>query len=123
MICVSCGNIDRQIMKVMRAATVAVAFCVAAFSSSVFSADKPAESAEDECATFHKYAATVMDARQAGVAMPEMMEIAGDSKLLKHIVVQAYKQARFGSEKMQKRQVDDFANDIYLECFEAVSAK
>lgn len=110
-------------MKGLRLTAVAVVLSAGAFSSSAFSADKPAGNGEDECAAFHKYAVTVMDARQAGVAMPKMMEMAGDSELLRHIVVQAYKRARFGSEKIQKREIDDFANDIYLECFEAVSAK
>lgn len=63
-----------------------------------------------------------MTARQNGVAMSKMVDIAdksGDKSagdLATNLVVLAYGQPHYQTEEMKQKTIDDFANDAYLSC-------
>ena len=72
--------------------------------------------ADNPCEELHQLATTVMQARQNGAAMPEMMRIASDNPLARAIVQDAYNAPRFSTREYQQRETEDFANTVYAEC-------
>ena len=77
---------------------------------------EPEGGEEINCEQYFTLAESIMGARQKGVAMPEMIKIAGDSALFRALVVTAYEKGRYSTEKYQTRAVSDFANEVYMMC-------
>jgi hypothetical protein len=75
---------------------------------------------EEACKSYHELATSLMDARQSGVSLVKAMSIT-DRKFLQDLTIKAYKQPRYRVEENKKRAAEDFANRIYLECYEALS--
>lgn len=91
--------------------------------------------ADDLCDGISKLATTVMHARQNGADMAKMMSIASkpctgksgdDLKLCnllrpiqQSLVVEAYKQPRYSTTSYQEKATSDFANSMYLACYES----
>jgi len=67
------------------------------------------------CKNFESFAEVIMIGRQGGVSMSTAMGD-GASELLNHIVVNAYEKPRYRGDEMQRMEVEDFKNDVYLEC-------
>jgi len=78
--------------------------------------DVPSQSQVDVCKDISGTATSVMQARQNGVPIVEMMDIAGDSELLRYIVMQAYEGPRYSTEPHKKRAEVEFSNRMFLEC-------
>lgn len=101
------------------AKSLACAFITATLSVSVMAEDGNA------CESIYKAAEQVMEARQAGVAMPKMMGLVtnfegvtdGFKSAYKSIIIAAYEQPQYSTEKMQQRTVTKFANNISLQCY------
>lgn len=67
-----------------------------------------------------------MQGRQSGVTMAEMMSIADegeDAGFIKSIIIAAYERPRYRSPSGIEREVREFQNDIYLECFKSWAVK
>lgn len=85
-----------------------------------------AAQAEDEennwrksCEMYSSLAETVMEARQAGLPMSDMMDLVMDGslrKLTEEFIIEAYKTPRYSSERMKREAVIDFKDDVYHEC-------
>lgn len=71
----------------------------------------------DFCSNVGKLARTIMEKRQLSVSMSEMIEIAGDSKLILFIVEDAYEISRYNSETVVQNVVNDFENKYYQACY------
>jgi len=69
----------------------------------------------EQCRRYEEFAETLMQGRQAGVPMSTALGTT-DNELLNHLVVSAYEKPRYGTENMQQREVEDFRNEVYLEC-------
>jgi len=70
------------------------------------------------CEQVEKLAGTIMKARQNGTPMSRLIKKA-DSEGIKQLIVMAYEQPRFASEKYQKRAIEKFKNKVYLECYKS----
>ena len=82
-----------------------------------------AESGEQEinCEQYFDLGKKIMEGRQAGVPMPDMIKIAGDNAFFRAMVITAYERGRYSTEKYQNRAISDFANEIYMVCVKGSS--
>lgn len=71
------------------------------------------------CTDLSELAEKYMTLRQQGVPMSDVMETAGDSRIIQGIVIDAYDSPRYSTERTKTRQRQDFRNDVYLECIKA----
>ena len=94
------------------------------FSVSAF-ADKK-EGGTDLCKTFSSIAVQIMTARQQGVPMVDVLEIAAQGKskefntLAKKLVVSAYEQPRFMTQQNVQRSIDKFRDQVTLDCVKSI---
>ena len=79
------------------------------------------------CAMYADMAKNIMEGRQGGISMAEMMEIAGKSDIIKDIseemVIQAYEYPRYNTERYKRRTAEDFRDQWYLICIKARRAE
>lgn len=66
------------------------------------------------CESVGLLAQTVMEARQSGVAMQDVMQ--GANELTKQLLIAAYEQPPYVSAAAKQRSITNFQNDVYLEC-------
>jgi hypothetical protein len=103
----------------MKTTKLAIALCLFAGASFAQEAPAPAEKdAVDACATVGDLAESVMRNRQQGISMSRMMEIAKDSDLVRAIVIAAYDQPRMSVDRNIQRSIDDFRNEVMLQCYQ-----
>lgn len=76
-----------------------------------------------DCKMIGDLAEKTMEARQVGVPMSKMMEIAKDDRLLKSIILDAYKKPRFSTEEFQRSATVDFRADWEVACYEVRNKK
>lgn len=76
-----------------------------------------------DCKVIGDLAEKTMEARQVGVSVSDMMDIAKDDRLLKSIILDAYKRPRFSTEEVQRRVITDFRADWEVACYEVRSKK
>ena len=95
-------------------------FIAALLTSSLISPAVAGDSRNELCTSISSYANVVMTARQAGFSMSKLMSVAGledpAAAGAKEIVIAAYGQRRWNSERGQQRAIEDFENDIHLGC-------
>lgn len=70
----------------------------------------------EHCSAYSSLAARVMEGRQAGITMSESMKIMADDGTMQQLVISAYEQPRYATERMQKRAIVDFENTVHLAC-------
>jgi hypothetical protein len=76
--------------------------------------------ANELCEAQSNLASTIMDARQNGMPMLDMMKAVGpDAPLAKILVRAAYDSPRYHSEEMRTYATTEFSNEVYLMCVEA----
>jgi hypothetical protein len=85
-----------------------------ALSAPLAHADEPVS-----CADVGKLAQTVMDSRQAGVTMSDMMDVVDGIKALQNLVRMAYDKPRMSTEEMMTRSAQDFRNEVEAVCYRA----
>ncbi|MCR4143675.1 hypothetical protein [Alcaligenes faecalis] len=73
------------------------------------------------CEQIYEDAYATMKARQAGIPMPEIMEMAGKYHGLRNMVMFAYRSPQFGEHRPERREGAsvEFANDYYQACLTA----
>lgn len=76
-----------------------------------------AEEEKDICDSLESFASGVMKTRQHGISLKKVLSPAKD-KMLRYIIIEAYKVPGFSTDKHRKKAVIDFSNRIYLECLE-----
>lgn len=65
----------------------------------------------------------LMAARQGGVPMVELMELAGDNTLLQDMVKSAFAIPAFSTDSIKQRQITEFENTHYAACLEHAPRK
>lgn len=77
----------------------------------------------DSCRSYSEAARTVMENRQAGTKMAELMDWAANNKgheeISKYMVIAAYKKPAYRTPENQERTIINFENDMFLECITA----
>lgn len=81
--------------------------------------------ADDSCSQFYGLGETIMKSRQNGVPLPTMMGVVNEADkglkdVLKDVVVNAYSQPRYNSKDLQIKVINEFANDLYVQCLKSV---
>jgi hypothetical protein len=76
----------------------------------------PLAAETDPCEQLGQVAATVMEARQAGVPLSTVMDIM-DSDLGQALALDAYNQPRYRVEENQLRAIEDFRNEVERVCY------
>jgi len=72
------------------------------------------------CSDLSETAATIMEKRQGGASMSQIMEIVTDSKIMQEIVIEAYEVRRHPAPMWQEREIDDFRDKWYLTCYKLI---
>lgn len=91
--------------------------------TSLWSQPANAETPAQTCEMFNKIAEAVMTARQSGVALSDLMsdfESITSDPYFSQMLIDAYDQPRFTTEEVQKRTIQEFANEHYSQCIKAV---
>ena len=70
------------------------------------------------CTVISNFAETIMDARQKGVPIKDLMEKSGDNQITAGIIRQAYDAPLWGSSEFKKQAVTEFSNDWYKSCMQ-----
>ncbi len=100
----------------MKTLLITLAICL--FLSAPSQAEK---SWQEKCATVGIFAEIVMENRQAGVSMAKMMELTDADAVLSHeIIINAYSSPRYSTERVQKREVENYRDRWYLDCVRAL---
>lgn len=85
-------------------------------SSGLAYAESSAEPTKhEECKLYGRLAAKLMQARQAGVPISQVIELIASER--HELVFAAYELPRASTEEYRRRAIEDFENDIYVECF------
>lgn len=66
------------------------------------------------CEDLENLARSVMNSRQSGVSMSDMVKVAPEFKWM---IIAAFEQPRFSTEENQTEASQDFANTIALACY------
>jgi hypothetical protein len=75
-----------------------------------------------DCTAFHEIGTTIMTHRQNGVDLSKILKVAAEATdkkagaLIKALAVRAYQLPRYQSESYRQRAIQDFANDLTVEC-------
>ncbi len=73
---------------------------------------------EELCQGYYTTAELIMQHRQQGTPMPEMMGYVDGNGVLEAMVGDAYRQPRYSTAEYQRDLVREFANGAYLICLE-----
>ena len=71
-----------------------------------------------DCTMLHDVAEQIMIARQNGAPITKVIELSKAVPGIKPLIIAAYKETKFNSEKYQQNAVSEFANQVYLACVE-----
>lgn len=87
-------------------------FLTAILSTTAFAEEKSA------CESYSDLANTVMEHRQNGGGFKSMWKVAKDSNdsIIKDLVLQAFEQPVYSTEKYQQKATQEFAIDVYVAC-------
>lgn len=75
------------------------------------------------CKVLEQTAGLVMQARQDGMAMSDLLEAVQHNKLGQAVVIDAFKVSRYHTQSMKQRAVQDFKNLIFKTCYNEIVAK
>ncbi|WP_175137418.1 hypothetical protein [Achromobacter animicus] len=94
-----------------------------AATSTVFGASVSAEDRK-ACSVSSSLGKTVMEARQAGMPMSELMDVfskpgrADDGEFGRTLVEWAFEDPRYSTEEAKERAIRDFENEVYRACYQ-----
>ena len=76
------------------------------------------DSGEDmaSCAQYARLAEAVMRLRQMGGSLQTVLEVAEAGTFSETIILNAWERPRVSTESVQRRIVQDFADEVYLAC-------
>lgn len=83
--------------------------------------------ADDACAEFEGLAEVVVKAKQRGLPMSKAMTIIGEAgdnpmarRILRALIMDAYKLPNFSSEEYRQKQVVEFRNSVASTCYKVL---
>ena len=102
----------------------------ALLASSLGSTAVADELTHEGCTGLSSLANTIMTARQTGVSMSKLMNadfVKGSDEEVREVyefmIITAYEQTRWNSERGQQRAIRDFENDLHLGCVQQLRAE
>ena len=76
----------------------------------------PVFAQEDPCIILGELAATIMELRQGGANMGDVISLS-DNELARMLVIEAYDTPRFSTEGYKQQAIADFANGVMVVCY------
>ena len=76
----------------------------------------------DTCQAIERIATAVMEARQNGVPMSQLMGVADDNSVMQDMVIEAYNHPAYRTRDVKNRTIRNFADRQYRLCFEVFRA-
>ena len=98
---------------------LAIVFCFAGVGAAEETETK--ELTMDRCAKISELAGHVMKSRQRNVPMADVVNFFPAGSPWIEIVIKAYEKPRMSVEENQQNMIQDFQNQLYLECVKAVT--
>lgn len=98
---------------------LAIVFCFAGIS--LAEETETNELTMESCARISELAGHIMDSRQSNVPMTDVVNVFPAGSPWIEIVIKAYEKPRMSVEENQQNMIQDFQNQLYLECTKAVT--
>jgi len=76
----------------------------------------------DQCAKISELAGQIMKFRQSNAPMTDVVNIFPAGSPWIEIVIKAYEKPRMSVEENQQNMIQDFQNQLYLECVKVVTS-
>jgi hypothetical protein len=97
-------------------------------NKSVINPPVQSESSDDwrsRCNSVGALSESIMSGRQHGVSMSKMMDSANPEirKLVEEIIIEAYDSPRYSTDAAQIRSIEEFRNEVYLQCAKSTRPK
>lgn len=110
----------KKLHKVILSATIGI--LVAVFTAKTVAADQHHPFAnQTDCMRLYNDAKLVMETRQMGMSLPEMMSAVGNWKAGKYMVSEAFKRSQYQTPSFQTRAAKEFAETQYNKCIQVNS--
>lgn len=74
------------------------------------------------CKVLGMVAGSIMENRQLGIPLSDMLDVT-PMPLLRQIVLLAYEKPRYYSDEVVREEIQDFRNDIEVECYRKEMSK
>ena len=77
-----------------------------------------AESSEADriCGKYANVAETAMKSHQVGRPLSDTLQGTGDNQFLREVILMAYEQPRYSSERYQQQAISKFRDKIHVKC-------
>lgn len=82
--------------------------------------ETPKESDLGICENVSVLAKSIMGARQSGVSISKVMQLANGSALLESLIIAAYSKPSFSTEQYKEEVIREFSDDAYLSCIKTL---
>jgi len=70
----------------------------------------------EQCKEISSLAGTIMQAKQRGVSLADLMSVKDEKGIIKPVALSAYKEPSYSGAKYKRKQVVEFKNKWYLIC-------
>ena len=77
----------------------------------------------DNCYQLEELAGVIMEARQAGSTMGEMIKLADNHKLTEALVIDAFEVPLYETDEYKQREIDKYKNKVFKMCFQSIGEK
>lgn len=105
--------------------TVAASLCI--FMVPKVASQPVSKEALDSCRSYSNVAAAIMEERQEGTPMPDLMDalssIEEQPELAQTMVRLAYEEPMYRAPEHKQRAISKFRDDTYKRCFDSLEAK
>ena len=78
-----------------------------------------AQTASETCPPIGDLAESIMEARQSGAAMSDMMAVADGNEFVEGLVLTAFEAPRYTTPEFRRREIENFRNTIEAMCYSA----
>ena len=75
----------------------------------------------DNCYQLEELAGVIMEARQAGSTMGEMIKLADNHKLTEALVIDAFEVPLYETAEYKEREINKYKNTVFKMCFKSIS--
>lgn len=76
---------------------------------------------QEFCTSVSELSEAVMEGRQGGTPMSEMMRVAGSNGIMKSMVLEAFDHPRYSTRDVKRRTIQEFTNQWFSTCMKARS--
>lgn len=89
----------------------------------LYAHSKNLDEIKKQCGVHQALATQVMSARQAGVAVNDMMTVSKGDALVDGLIVEAFKEPAYSTKSFQDKASNEFGSKVYLACYEQLKKK